>query len=152
MEIDAEQSEKLLKDITTKFLTKLLKIRFYYYTCEPFLCEKYCYNPDHEKPPNSSNCKISGDCTGLNEHWQHCILYNCDACAFRDNLAEICSELAKRKYNIHIIYYTLNKFFTLLYCYWGFGQLDREKYNKCYDHLNFNLPGFAICTCTWDIY
>ena len=88
----------------------------------------------------------------LVEIGQHCILYNCDACAFRDNLAEICSELAKRKYNIHIIYYTLNKFFTLLYCYWGFGQLDREKYNKCYDHLNFNLPGFAICTCTWDIY
>ena len=27
MEIDAEQSKKLLKDITTKFLTKLLKIR-----------------------------------------------------------------------------------------------------------------------------
>ena len=93
MKIDAEQSEKLLKDITTKFLTKLLKIRFYYYTCEPFLCEKYCFNPDHEKAPNCSNCKISGDCTGLNEHWQHCILYNCDASAFRDNLGEICSEL-----------------------------------------------------------
>ena len=45
------------------------------------------------KKPNCSNCKISGDCTVLNEHWQHCILYNCDACAFRDNFGEICSEL-----------------------------------------------------------
>ena len=100
--------------------------------------------------PNCYNCKIV-DFSGLNGHWQHCILYNCSACAFRDNLAEISSELAKGKDNIHIIYYTLNNFFTLLYCYWGFGQPVRDEYDKYYDHLNFNLPGFAICRYTLDI-
>ena len=54
-----------------------------------FLCEKYSHIPDHKRAPNCYNCKIGGDCSGLNGHWQHCILYNCDACAFRDNLAEI---------------------------------------------------------------
>ena len=83
---------------------------YYYCTCEPFLCEKYSHNPDHERVPNCYNCKISGDCSGLNRYWQHCILYNCDECAFRDNLAEICTELGKGKDNIHIISYTLNKF------------------------------------------
>ena len=29
---------------------------------------------------------------------------------------------------------------------------DRERFDKYYDHLNFNLPGFAICRCTGDIY
>ena len=58
-----------------------------------FLCEKYSLIPDQERAPNCYNCKIGGDCSGLNGHWQHCILYNCDACAFRDNLGEICSEL-----------------------------------------------------------
>ena len=101
---------------------------------------------DHERVPNCYNCKISGDFSRLNGHWQHCILYNFDACAFRDSLAKICSELAKGKYYIHIIYYTLNTFFTLLYCYWGFGQPNGEKYDEYYVHLNFNLPGFGTYT------
>lgn len=93
-------------------------------------------------------------CTGLPEHWQHCILYNCDTCAFRHNLEEICGRLTekKRHYNIDNIYYTLNKFFVLHHCYWGFGQPDREKYDPYYDHLNLNLPAFAICRYTWNIY
>ena len=99
-------------------------------------CEKYCHNLDHERVPNCYNCKIDGDCSGLNRHWQHCILYNCDACAIRDNLVEIFSELTRGKDNIHIIYYTLNKFFALLYCYWDFGQPDRKKHDEYYDHLN----------------
>ena len=105
----------------------------YYCTCEPFLCEKYFYEPDNEQIPNCCNCKINGDYTGLSGHWQYCILYDCSACGYRDNLAEICSQLTKEKNGTHNIYYTLNKFFTLLYCYWGFGQPDREKYDAYYD-------------------
>ena len=62
---------------------------YYCCTCEPFLCEKYCYNPDHEWVPNCFNCKINGYCSGLDGYWQHCTSYDCDACTFRDNLAEI---------------------------------------------------------------
>ena len=124
----------------------------YYCTFESFLCEKYCHNLDHERVPNCNNYKINEDCSGLDGYWRHCILYNCDACAFRDNLSEICGELTKGKDNTCVIYYTLNNFFTLLCCYWGFGQLDIEKYDQYYDHFYFNLPDFAICRCTWDIY
>ena len=98
----------------------------YYCTCEPFLCEKYCNDPDHQILLNCYNFKIDADCAGLDGHWQHCILYNCDACSFRDNLSEIVRKLTKRKNNINNIYYTLNKFFILLHCYWGFGQSDKE--------------------------
>ena len=31
------------------------------------------------------------------------------------------------------IIYTLNKFFTLLHCYWGFGQPDKKNYDPFYD-------------------
>ena len=40
----------------------------------------------------------------------------------------------------------------IFYYYWDFGQQDREKHDEYYDHLNFNLPGFAICRSTWDLY
>ena len=47
-------------------LKKMMKLNTYYYcTCKPFLCEKYCNNPDHQRLPNWYNCKIDGDCTGL---------------------------------------------------------------------------------------
>ena len=120
---------------------------YYYCACEPFLCEKYCNDPDHERLPNCYNCKIDGDCTRLDRHWEHCILYNCDVWSFRDNLSEIVGKL-KKKRDINNIYHTLNKFFILLYCYWGFGQPDKEKCNQFYDYLNFSLPGLAICRST----
>ena len=55
------------------------------------------------------------------------------------------------KDNVYNIYYTLNKFFTLLFCYWGFGQPDKENYYPYFNHLNFSLPAFATCRCTWDV-
>ena len=58
----------------------------------------------------------------------------------------------RKKDDIDNIYYTLNTFFVLLHCYHGFGQPDKEKYDPYYDHLNFNLPAFAIWRCTQDIY
>ena len=73
------------------------------------------------------NCIINGDCSKLDGHWQNCISYDCDACAFRDNLVEICGQLMQDMDNIYNIYYTLNKFFTLLFCYWGFEKPDKEK-------------------------
>ena len=45
---------------------KMMKLNTYYYcTCKLFLCEKYRNNPDHQRLPNWYNCKIDGDCTGL---------------------------------------------------------------------------------------
>ena len=52
---------------------------------------------------------------------------DCNACAFRYSLVEICGQLMQDMDNIYNIYYTLNKFFTLLFCYWGFEQPDKEK-------------------------
>ena len=95
-----------------------------YCTCEPFLCKKYCYDPNHQRLRNCYNCKIDGNFTGLPGHWQHRILYNCDTCAFRHNLVEICGQFTEKKDNIDNISYTLNKFFVLLHCYWGFSQQD----------------------------
>ena len=95
-----------------------------YCTCETFLCKKYCYDPNHQRLRNCYNCKIDGNFTGLPGHWQHRILYNCDTCAFRHNLVEICGQFTEKKDNIDNISYTLNKFFVLLHCYWGFSQQD----------------------------
>ena len=52
------------------------------------------------------NCNIDEDRSKLDGHWQHCISYDCDACAFKDNLAEICGQLMQDKDNIYNIYYT----------------------------------------------
>ena len=35
----------------------------------------------------------------------------------------------------------MNQFFTLLTCYWGFSQPDKENYDSPFDNLNFTLPG-----------
>ena len=72
-------------------------------------------------------------------------------CVFRENLEEICDELNNKPKDIDNIFYSLNKFFTLLHRYWGFGQPDKEKYHQLYNHLNFSLPGVMICRCTWGI-
>ena len=122
---------------------------YYSCTCEPFLGEKYCHNPDHHRLPSCYNCKIDRDCTGLNGHCEYCTLYSCDACALRDNLSEICGKLTKKPTDFDNIYFTLNKFYILLHSYWSFGQPDKEKYNQFYNHVNFSLPALAICKCSW---
>ena len=59
----------------------------------------------------------------MKEHNKYCIVYDCDACAIQDNLEEMCEKLKDIGVDkVLEIYYTLNKFFTLLHCYWGFGQ------------------------------
>ena len=58
----------------------------------------------------------------------------------------------KKENDVNNIYYTLNKFFTLLHCYWGFGQPDKEKYKSLHDHLNYSFPGIAIFRYMWGIY
>ena len=50
------------------------------------------------------------------------------------------------------LYYTLNQFFTLLTCYWGFGQPDKENIVSFFDPLNFTLPGVSYCKCWWKCY
>lgn len=90
------------------------------------MCVKYCHNPEHQRLPSCYNCAIDGDSSKLDGHWPHCILYNCDACNFRDNLAEICEKLRENPENINNIYYTINKLFTLQQCTWGLGQPDKK--------------------------
>ena len=86
----------------------------WYCTCKPFLCQKYHHNIDHLRVAKCYNSNIDGGCSKLDGH---CISHDCDACAFRDNLADICGQLMQDKDNIYNIYYKLNKFFTLLFCY-----------------------------------
>ena len=74
-----------------------------------------------------------------------------------DTLKKICFDYITRpcsskKDDIDNIYYALKKHFVLLHCYWSFGQPDKEKYDPYYRHLNFNLPAFGICRCTWNMY
>ena len=90
------------------------------------MCVKYCHNPEHQRLLSCYNCAIDGDSSKLDGHWQHCILYNCDACNFRDNLAEICEKLRENPENINNIYYAINKLFTLQQCTWGLGQPDKK--------------------------
>ena len=93
--------------------------KFYYCTCEPFLCKEKCPDPDHKRI--LYKCEIKGNYSGLKEHNQYCIIYNCDICAFEDNIKQICRELNETEDEVLKTYYTLNKFFTLLFCYKEFG-------------------------------
>ena len=124
---------------------------FYFCICEPFLCEEKCSNPEHERLRYCYNCRINGECTGIKGHNQHCIVYDCNAYAFEDNLEEIYTKLTKSKNNTLELYHTLNEFFTLLHCYKEFGQPDKKKYDSVYDPLNFKLPGVAFCKCWWSL-
>ena len=101
--------------------------------------QKKCAYPDHERVSFCYDCKIK-ECN-------HCIIYHCSAGAFEDNLKEFCQNLIKNENENNFIglYYTLNQFFTLLTCYWGFGQPDKENYGAFFDHLNFTLPGVSCC-------
>ena len=97
--------------------------------------QKKCVDPDCERVSFCYNCKI--------EECNHCIVYHCDACAFEESINEICQKLIKNENENNFIwlYHTLNQFFTLLTCYWGFGQPDKENYDSPFDNLNFTLPG-----------
>ena len=70
-------------------------------TCEPFKCERFCFNVDHEKIPY----KVGGE-------WDHCVTFDCDRCTFRDNISQISGELlqnlAKEKI-IQIFYYLVKE-------------------------------------------
>ena len=123
---------------------------FYFCTCEPFLCKEKCWDPEHKRLLYCYSCKMDRECYGLKGHHQHCIVYNCDACAFEDNSEDICIKLIKIDDNALETYYALTKFFTLLHCYKDFGQRDRENYNPFYDPLNFKLRGVAFCKCWWN--
>ena len=122
-----------------KIYKRILLNTYFYCTCKPFIYKRKCYNLDHEKLPI------------LDWRSEHCILYSFDACAFRENLEEIFDKLKSKPEGIDDIFYTSNKFFMLLHCYWGFGQPDKEKHEPLYNHLNFSLPGVAICRCAWSI-
>ena len=68
---------------------------FFFCTCEPFLCKEKCANPDHQRIPYCYNCKTNEEYNSIKGYHQHCITYDCDACAFDDNLEEICEKLIK---------------------------------------------------------
>ena len=73
VEINPEEHERLLANVTTNFATKCLRSKRV-----TKIDEKYCNDADHQRLPNCYNCKTDADCTCLDRHWQHCILYNCD--------------------------------------------------------------------------
>ena len=99
-------------------------------TCEPFKCERFCFNADHEKMPYK-----------VGEEWDHCITFDCDGCAFRNNISQISGELLQNPDHIRQIYYSINKLFVLLYAYVGFG--------KGKNYSNFLLPHGGSCRCNW---
>ena len=109
-----------------------------------FLCKEKCPDPDHKRILCCYRCEIKGNCSGLKGYNRHYIIYNCDTCAFEDNINQICRELNENEDEV-LKTYTLNKFFTLLFCYKEFGQPNKEKYDPAYDFLNFKLPGVAFC-------
>lgn len=111
------------------------------------MCKEKCPDADYERIPYCCKCEIKGDCSGLKGHNQRCIIYNYDACPFEDNIKQICRELNENKDEVLKTYYTLNKVFTLLFCYKEFGQPIKEKYDPASDFLNFKLPGVVFCKC-----
>ena len=121
--------------------------KFYLCTCEPFLWKEKCPDRDRERTLYCYKCEINENCSELKGHSQHCIIYNCDACAFEDNVKQICRELNENEDEISKTYYTLNKFFMLPFCCKEFGTPNKEKYDPAYDFLNFKLLGVAICKC-----
>ena len=60
--------------------------KFYYCTYELFLCKEKCPDPDHERILYCYKWEIKGNCSRLKGHNQHCMIYNCYACLFEDNI------------------------------------------------------------------
>ena len=58
------------------------------------------------------------------------MIYNCYACAFENNIKQICRELNKNEDEV------------LKSC-----QPNKEKYDPAYDFLNFKLPEVVFCKC-----
>ena len=58
-----------------------------------FLCKEKCPDPDPDRIFYCYKCEIKRNCNGLKGHNQHYIIYNCDTCAFEDNIKQICREL-----------------------------------------------------------
>ena len=116
-----------------KIKAKLFTDCFYWSmcTCKPFKCEKFCIDIDHQKVPYK-----------IGEEWDHYVTFDCDGCAFRDNISQIAFNLLKNPDDINQIYYNINKLFALLHAYVGFGaELN---------YLNFLLPAEGSCHCNWD--
>ena len=120
---------------------------FYLCTCEPFLCKEKCANPDHQRIPYCYNCKINEECNNIKGYHLHCTTYDCKACAFDDNLEEICEKLIKGGDDIVQISYTLNKFLLFIIVTKVLVNLIKKNYDPFYDPLNYELPGVAFCKC-----
>ena len=78
----------------------------------------------------------------IGEEWYHCVTFNCDGCAFRDNISQGAFNSLMNPGNIKQMNYNINKLFEFLHMYVGFG---REL-----NYLNFLLPAEGNCRCNWD--
>ena len=123
-------TECSLFSLPFKIYNQIKTNKFYYCTYQPFLCKEKCPDPDHERILYCYKCEIKGNCSRLKRHNWHCITYNCDACALEDNIKEICRKFNENEDEVLKTYYTLNKIFTLLFCYKEFGQPNKEKYKR----------------------
>ena len=104
-------------------------------TSESFKCERFCCNVDHEKIPYK-----------VGEEWDHCITFDCDRCAFRNNISQISGELFQNPDDIHQMYYSINKLFVLLHAYVGFKLF--KLFKKLFKF--YLLPCEGSCRCNWD--
>ena len=113
---------------------------------------KNCHETDHQRLPNCCNCKIEGDCTGLDGHWQHCLLYNCEAHSFRDNLSEIIGKLTKKtkRYQQYLLH--MKQIFYSASLLLGFWSARQGKIRSILWSFKSSLPGLLICRCTWEVY
>ena len=91
------------------------------------LGKRKCRSPEHKRIPDWFNCGINGDCTNTKGHNQHCMVFNCDMCAFEDNLEEIFTELLRNKKNTK-------------------GLNDAS-----YDYINFILLRATFGQCLWNL-
>ena len=131
--LDVKWNEASLFCLAFKIKEKFFTHCFYWFTCscEPFNCKRYCCNVDHEKIPYH-----------VNKEWDYCIIFDCDGCAFRDNISKISGELLQNRDDIGQIYYSINKLFVLLHSYVGFGRIK--------NYFDFLLPIEGSCYSNWD--
>ena len=90
-------------------------------TCEPFKCERFCFNADHEKMPYK-----------VGEEWDHCITFDCDGCA----LEIIYHKFQVNYYRIQTIYVKyIIALTSYLYCYMHMLDLAKEKIIQIFYYL-----------------
>ena len=87
-------------------------------TCEPFKCKRFCINTEEHR---KALYKIG-------EKEDCCIKFDCNGCAFKDNISEISSNLLVNPNNIEKIYYNIAKLFSLLHAYKGFVKKKLFKF------------------------